>query len=59
MVYRINQLKCKRCGICADSCGHDFIYRENDRYYIDEEQCTGCGVCANACPEGAIEEVFQ
>lgn len=46
---------CTECGICAEVCPVDAVYRNGDGVYtIDYEACGYCGVCIVACPEGVI-----
>ena len=46
---------CDQCGVCADVCLLDAVYRDDDgTYIIDPEACGFCGVCIVACPEQAI-----
>ncbi|MDO9080831.1 MAG: 4Fe-4S binding protein, partial [Desulfuromonadales bacterium] len=46
--------KCRRCGICVDSCPPHAMAIRNDRLYIDEERCILCFCCHELCPYGAL-----
>jgi indolepyruvate ferredoxin oxidoreductase alpha subunit len=52
-VFRINEEKCKKCGMCLNF-GCPAIQKENEKFYITD-WCWGCSVCAQICPFGAIE----
>lgn len=54
--------KCTGCGLCANMCRFEAIYRDgpaNDviekTYAIDPVACEGCKVCVEFCPVKAIE----
>ncbi|MCF4144511.1 NADH-quinone oxidoreductase subunit NuoF, partial [Dethiosulfovibrio acidaminovorans] len=53
--YRIDQDKCKKCGLCAKNCPVNCI--DGDRktqFVIDEDACVRCGTCYDKCPFDAI-----
>jgi 2-oxoglutarate ferredoxin oxidoreductase subunit delta len=62
----VNELYCKGCELCADSCPQGIIgmaaERLNAKGYHPAEMikagCNGCGICAIVCPEAAIS-VFR
>ncbi len=53
--YRIEERKCKGCGVCVPKCPANAI-RGNHRapHTIDSQLCNGCGVCGNVCKFGAV-----
>lgn len=53
----INQLWCKKCGICVTVCPKKILDfdRDNTLYVKDPDSCIGCGMCENICPDFAIE----
>lgn len=51
---RINEGKCKGCGICAGECPFGAILVEDKKARINEN-CTMCGSCVKSCPFGAIQ----
>ncbi len=55
----IDQEKCKRDGICAETCPMGLIEQKDDMSFpspIDEAQqlCIQCGHCVAVCPYGAL-----
>jgi len=46
----IDPEQCTSCGLCAEVCRFDAIYRSR----VNPLFCEGCGVCHHSCPEGAI-----
>lgn len=59
---RIDQQRCKGCGLCIDVCPNGCITVAevtNDNGYlpakVDCEHCSGCGLCGTICPDAAIE----
>jgi len=57
--FKINQKKCKRCGLCLYYLACPSIYREGDNFFIDRNLCTGCSVCSQVCPHRAIRKVRE
>lgn len=51
----INAEKCIGCGLCAQRCRFDAIYKEEDHYKVNLYACEGCGVCQISCPADAVE----
>ncbi|MEN8191367.1 MAG: ATP-binding protein [Bacteroidota bacterium] len=54
-IAKINQDKCKQCGVCVSACQFDAFQRKNGKYTIDPIACEGCGFCTSRCPMNAIE----
>lgn len=53
--YRIDEGKCKGCGICAKNCPVSAISGQvKNPYHIDPNVCVKCGVCMSKCPFKAI-----
>lgn len=59
---RIDQQRCKGCGLCVDVCPNECITVAdvtNDNGYlpakVDGDGCSGCGLCTTICPDSAIE----
>lgn len=50
----VDQKRCRRCGICVESCPPHAMKIANDRLIIDEEQCILCFCCHELCPYGAL-----
>ncbi len=56
-VYRIDQDKCRKCGMCMKP-GCPAITRKADgSMMIDDTMCNGCGLCEQLCKFGAMERV--
>jgi len=56
--YRIDQDKCKGCGVCAGRCPVNAISGERKKpHRIDEQACILCGTCFDVCKFDAIEKV--
>jgi formate hydrogenlyase subunit 6/NADH:ubiquinone oxidoreductase subunit I len=58
----VNQIKCKACGGCVDSCpigAIAVVQMETDSgsisvAQIDSDVCGNCGYCIDRCPSMAI-----
>ena len=54
---KLDKRKCRKCGICAQTCKSNAIFYKPGEYPIFiKDLCSGCGACAAACPFGAIKE---
>lgn len=52
---KIDQEKCKKCGICVKNCPVDAIPGNREEgYKIDLEKCIKCRTCMDKCPFKAI-----
>jgi Pyruvate/2-oxoacid:ferredoxin oxidoreductase delta subunit len=56
IVARIDEGKCKACGICARSCIYFAIETGKPSYRVNSD-CDGCGLCPQLCPSAAISMV--
>lgn len=54
---KIDQDKCKPCGLCMENCRFNAITFQNARYEIDSLACEGCSLCVELCPLQAIESI--
>lgn len=54
----IDQLKCTKCGLCAEKCRFSAISTdpETRKVHINSFLCEGCGLCVEICPAKAIFE---
>ena len=63
---KIDELRCKGCGLCTIACPKKLITlseKVNNQGFRPAEtasqvKCTGCAMCAEICPDVAIE-VFK
>jgi len=53
-MYKVDNNRCKGCGVCVDVCPPGAITLKDDTAMIDQDLCTQCGNCAAACPADAI-----
>ncbi len=53
----VEEEKCRKCHLCAKSCGQDAILftGKDGAAYIDQERCVGCGRCLGSCNFDAID----
>ncbi len=52
---KIDNKKCRKCGICVKTCLSNAIFQAPEKYpLIIENLCSGCKACGIACPYGAI-----
>jgi ferredoxin len=69
MAYKINTLRCLKCGVCLPKCPQSAIIadapiRENDGTvlqptHIDPRKCNDCAICVSEefwCPAQAISK---
>ncbi len=53
--YRIEEEKCKSCGVCAKKCPVGAIEgAKGVPYVIDRDKCIKCGVCIESCKFDAV-----
>lgn len=53
---KINEQRCKKCGICVAFCPKKVLKIEINTFPIvdKEEECIGCNLCYLRCPDIAI-----
>lgn len=51
---KIEQGKCKACGLCSLNCPAMSIIMKDGFAQIDQETCISCMTCHEICPEGAV-----
>ena len=56
-ICRVDEDKCKKCGMCLRPGCPAIIKLDNGTTKIDETMCNGCGLCKSQCKFGAIEDV--
>ena len=53
---KLDQEKCKGCGMCQVVCPHRvFEMRDMKVRIVNKNSCMECGACAKNCPFSAIE----
>ncbi|MFX1346145.1 MAG: 4Fe-4S binding protein [Promethearchaeota archaeon] len=52
-IARLDNSKCKGCGICAEKCPIEANSLSKGKSHIDETKCIACGICIHHCPEKA------
>ena len=52
-------IKCIRCGKCAEACSQQAITVVENTRIIQWEKCNYCMKCAEVCPSGAIERAGE
>lgn len=53
--YRIENERCKACGLCSRNCpAHAISGKVRERFEIDQKKCIKCGTCMAKCPFKAI-----
>lgn len=62
MKVKVNDEKCKQCGICVANCPKKAISFSdviNMKGYqpvvVDDAACIGCGICYTMCPDWVFE----
>jgi NADP-reducing hydrogenase subunit HndC len=54
-VMKIDDDKCRRCGLCAKLCPVGAIgIQENSFPQVMMKDCTGCGICEKICSSKAV-----
>jgi ferredoxin len=57
-MIKVDQEKCKGCGVCEAMCPNIFKLDENGKSQVISQEIEGCGCSMqdiiNSCPEGAI-----
>lgn len=57
---KIDEDKCKSCGLCAKNCPVDTIEKlKNGKYRIKNEDCIKCGACFEVCPFSSINIIKE
>lgn len=52
---KFNNAKCKKCGLCAETCRSNAIFQPPGKYPVFiKDLCSGCGACWIVCPNKAI-----
>jgi MinD superfamily P-loop ATPase len=52
----LDEDKCKKCGLCSQTCKEHAIFWVKDKYpKFIYDMCTGCGACQLVCPHKAIK----
>ena len=59
---KIDEARCKGCGLCTIACPKKLVTLSNTpnsqglavAVFSDPEKCTGCSLCAEMCPDVAI-----
>ncbi len=54
-VFKINLVKCIRCGLCKEACAFDAVKETKHDYVIDNDYCTQCKACYHVCPVDAVK----
>ncbi len=57
MMFYVDSLKCKGCGLCVEACPQRAISLKNEVAFINQDLCAGCGICRETCNNKAIYEV--
>ncbi len=57
---KFNNAKCKKCGLCAETCRSNAIFQPPGEYPVFiKDLCSGCGACWIVCPHKAIGTVKE
>ncbi|UCF99600.1 MAG: FAD-dependent oxidoreductase [Spirochaetaceae bacterium] len=63
VTVKINDILCRGCGMCEETCDYKAIrvsYRRDGFFIaqVEEDMCRGCGTCVSVCPTGAVDQGF-
>lgn len=54
-IFKIDQDKCKKCGICKKACPADAIEgKVKEPFNIVVDKCIKCGICETKCKFNAV-----
>lgn len=56
-LIQIDRDSCSKCGLCAQACPGDIIYKDKAEGFAlvqNEKQCVNCGQCLAICPNNVI-----
>ena len=57
---KIDEEKCKSCGLCSKNCPVDTIEKLNSgKYRIKNDGCIKCGACFEVCPFSSINIIKE
>lgn len=57
---KFNNAKCKKCGLCAETCRSNAIFQPPGKYPVFiKDLCSGCGACWIVCPHKAIGTIKE
>jgi len=67
MKIKINEERCKSCGLCVAFCPKKVLYISDKRNlhgykvvaFNEPKKCTMCGVCYLMCPDVVFERVGE
>lgn len=55
--YKIDDEKCRKCGLCARSCPVSAIEgKVKEKFTVNQDKCIKCGTCMTKCPFKAIDK---
>ncbi len=54
---KLNEEKCRKCGLCVKHCKYGAIFQKPGEYpTFLHDLCESCGICWHICPYNAIEK---